>query len=105
MVIGSTVVTSKIENVLPGITRQFIIKTCKSLNIEFEERNIHERDIETITGLFISGTSPKVLPIKSVDEFLFNSSKNTTIKLIMQEFQVEINKNKQSFVKYMQKRR
>ena len=33
MVIGSTVLTSKVENVLPGITRQFIIKTCEKLNI------------------------------------------------------------------------
>lgn len=104
MVIGSTVVTSRLENVLPGITRQFIIKVCKTLNIEFEEKNIHERDIETLTGLFISGTSPKVLPIKSVDNLLFNSSRNTIINLIMKEFQVEINKNKQSFVKYMQNR-
>lgn len=101
MVIGSTVITSKLEDVLPGITRQFIIKACKSLNIEFEERNIHEKDLETLTGLFISGTSPKVLPIKSVDDLLFNSSRNTIINLIMKELQVEINKNKQGFVKYM----
>ncbi|MCB2288824.1 aminotransferase class IV [Clostridium sp. CS001] len=101
MVIGSTVVTSKLEDVLPGITRQFIIKACKSLNVEFEERNIHEKDLEALTGLFISGTSPKVLPIKSVDDLLFNSSRNTIINLIMKELQVEINKNKQSFVKYM----
>lgn len=101
MVIDSKVVTSKVENVLPGITRQFIIKACKSLNIEFEEKNIHERDIETLTGLFISGTSPKVLPIRSVDDFLFNSSRNTIINLIMKEFQDQINKNKKSFVKYM----
>jgi branched-chain amino acid aminotransferase len=102
MVIDSTVVTSKVEKVLPGITRQFIIKICKSLNIKFEEKNIHEKDLEAIAGLFISGTSPKVLPIKSVDDILFNSVKNTIINTIMKEFQVEINKNKQSFVKYMQ---
>jgi branched-chain amino acid aminotransferase len=102
MIIDSTVVTSKVEKVLPGITRQFIIKICKSLNIAFEEKNVHEKDIEEIKGLFISGTSPKVLPIKSVDDILFNSAKNTIINSIMTEFQVEINKNKQSFVKYMQ---
>ena len=102
MVMDSAVVTSKVEKVLPGITRQFIIKICKSLNIKFEEKNVHEKDIQSIAGLFISGTSPKVLPIKSVDDILFNSAKNTIINLIMTEFEVEINKNKQSFVKYMQ---
>jgi branched-chain amino acid aminotransferase len=104
MVIGSKVVTSKVENVLPGITRQFIINICTNLKIEFEEKNIRERDIETLTGLFISGTSPKVLPIKSVDDLLFNSSRNTIINLIMKEFEIEINKNMQSFVKYMTNR-
>ena len=104
MVQGSTVVTSKVENVLPGITRQFIIKVCKKLNIKFEEKDIHESDLESLTGLFISGTSPNVLPIKSVDGFSFNSSKNAIINAIMKEFEAELNENKQNFVKYMQNR-
>lgn len=102
MVIGSTVVTSKVENVLPGITRQFIIKTCNSLNIEFEERSIHEDDIKSLGGLFISGTSPKVLPIKAVDAFSFDSSGNSIINSIMVGFEAEINNNKQKFVKYIE---
>ena len=102
MVKGSKVVTSKAINVLPGITRQFIIKTCKRLNIKFEEKNIHERDLESYTGLFISGTSPNVLPIKSVDELSFDSSQNPTINLIMNGFDVELKENKQKFVKYIE---
>ncbi len=102
MVKGSTVVTSSVINVLPGITRQFIIKTCEKLNIKFEERNVHEKDLESYTGLFISGTSPNVLPIKSVNEFSFNSSKNSIINSIMEGFNVELNDNKQKFVKYIE---
>jgi branched-chain amino acid aminotransferase len=104
MVMESTVVTSKVENVLPGITRQFVIKVCKKLNIKIEERNIHERDLESLSGLFISGTSPKVLPIKSVDKFSFNSSKNPIINSIMEKFEEELIENKQNFVKFMQSR-
>ena len=104
MLQGSTVVTSEVAHVLPGITRQFIIKICGKLNIKFEERNIHESEIESLTGLFISGTSPKVLPIKSVGKFSFDSSKNSTIKSIIREFDTELNENKQKFVKYMQNR-
>lgn len=104
MVIGSTVVTSKVENVLPGITRQFIIKSCQNLNIAFEERNIHERDIESLTGLFISGTSPEVLPIQCVDSFSFHSAENSIINSIMGEYQRELDHNKQKFVKFFQNR-
>ena len=104
MVIGSIVVTSKVENVLPGITRQFIIKTCEKLNIVVEQRNIHENDIESLTGLFISGTSPKVLPIKNVDQFSFNSSKNPIIKAIMLGFEEELQEDKQKIVKFLYNR-
>ncbi|MGV8982737.1 aminotransferase class IV [Clostridium sp.] len=104
MVIGSTVVTSKVENVLPGITRQFIIKSCQNKNIDFQERNIHVRDIKSLTGLFISGTSPEVLPIHCVDSFSFDSSKNSIINSIMVEYRRELERNKQKFVKFLQNR-
>ncbi|MCB2294266.1 aminotransferase class IV [Clostridium algoriphilum] len=102
MVKGSTVVTSSVINVLPGITRQFIIKTCEKLNIKFEEKNIQEKDLKFYDGLFISGTSPNVLPIKSVNEVSFNSSKNSIINSIMEGFNVELKDNKQKFVKYLE---
>ncbi|MGK0465777.1 aminotransferase class IV [Clostridium sp.] len=104
MVQGTTVATSKVSNVLPGITRQFIIKVCESLNIDFKEENIHESKLKSLAGLFISGTSPKVLPIKSVDEFFYNSSENSIINSIMMEFGVEINKDKEKFVKFLSNR-
>jgi len=104
MVIGSKVITSKVENVLPGITRQFIIKACEKLNIVVEERNFHERDIESLTGLFISGTSPKVLPIKSVDQFSFNSSTNPIVNSIMLGFEAELIEDKQKIVKFLYNR-
>jgi branched-chain amino acid aminotransferase len=104
MVQGVTVVTSKVLNVLPGITRQFIVKVCENLNIDFKEEDMHERKLKSLTGLFISGTSPKVLPIKSVDEFSYNSSKNSIINSIMVEFDVELNKDKQKFVKFLSNR-
>ncbi|MBK5240367.1 aminotransferase class IV [Clostridium sp.] len=104
MIKGSTVVTSKGLKVLPGITRQFIIKVCKNLNIDFREDDIHESHLKGLTGLFISGTSPKVLPIKSVDEFSFNSSKNSIINSIMVGFDVELNQDKQKFVKFLYNR-
>ena len=104
MVQGSKVITSKVENVLPGITRQFILKVCDRLNISVEEKNIHESDIKSLSALFISGTSPKVLPIKSVDGFSFNSSKNDIINLIIMGFEVELKEDKQKFVKFFQNR-
>lgn len=104
MVKGDVVLTSKLENVLPGITRQVIIKICEKLGIVLDEKNIHESNLESLDGLFISGTSPKVLPIKNVDEFSFNSSKNTIINSIMNGYEVELNENKQILLKFIKNR-
>ena len=104
MVKGTTVVTSRVMNVLPGITRQFIIKTCEKLNIKFIEKDIFEKDLKSYNGLFISGTLFKVLPIESVDGFSFNSSENSIIKSIMLGFDDELKENKQKFVKFISNR-
>ncbi|HCW03899.1 MAG TPA: aminotransferase class IV, partial [Clostridium sp.] len=50
--------------------------------IEFSEERFHYKEINKLQGLFISGTSPKVLPIKTVDDYFFQSSKNEIIRTI-----------------------
>ncbi|EKO1912585.1 aminotransferase class IV [Clostridium botulinum] len=86
MIRNGKVITAPIEKVLPGITRQNIIDVCKNLNLQVEEEKVHYKDIDKLEGLFISGTSPKVLPIKSVDEIEFKSSENKLILSIMQGY-------------------
>ena len=68
------------------------------------EKDVLEKDIKSYNGLFISGTSPKVLPIESVDGFSFNSSENSIIKAIMLGFDKELKENKQKFVKFISNR-
>lgn len=86
MVEDGIVVTSPLNNVLPGITRGVVIDIVKALGIGFEEKRINYKDIETLQGLFITGTSPKVLPIKRVNDYSFKSSENEIIFKIMKEF-------------------
>lgn len=93
MIKDSKVITSPVEKVLPGITRQNIIDVCKNLNLDIDEEKVHYKDIEKLEGLFISGTSPKVLPIKSVDEMEFKSSKNKLILSIMEGYNKAIEKD------------
>lgn len=66
MVKGDTVYTAPAEGVLLGITRDKIIKACEQLNLTVKEKEISHEEIKALDGLFISGTSPKVLPIREV---------------------------------------
>ncbi|EPY2283069.1 aminotransferase class IV [Clostridium sporogenes] len=97
MIKDGKVITAPIEKVLPGITRQNIIDVCKNLNLKVEEEKVHYKDIGKLEGLFISGTSPKVLPIKSVDEIEFKSSENKLILSIIESYNKAIEEDIKSY--------
>lgn len=86
MVEKDTVVTSPVEDVLPGITREFIIEACRRENIRFLEERVDHRDIDKLDALFITGTSPKVLPINKVNDNVFYSSTNIVVQNIMSAY-------------------
>ncbi|GAA0061496.1 aminotransferase class IV [Clostridium sp. CTA-1] len=97
MIKDGKVITAPIEKVLPGITRQNIMDVCKNLNLKVEEEKVHYKDIDKLEGLFVSGTSPKVLPIKSVDEIEFKSSENKLILSIMEGYNKAIEEDVKSY--------
>ena len=85
--------TSPLEDVLPGVTRGRIIGVSKNNNIKFEERNIKYQDIEKYDALFISGTSPNILPIAKVDDIEFDVNNNT-----MRELMDRFNENVENYI-------
>jgi len=92
MVKENEVITAPLEAVLPGITRQTIINLCAELGIRISEQKINFNDLKGIDGLFISGTSPKVLPINIVNDINFKSSSNKVIGSIMEAYDNNIEK-------------
>jgi len=66
LVKDNAVYTSLKKDVLPGITREIIIDLCNRNHIIFKEESIKYTDISSFQGLFISGTSPKILPISCI---------------------------------------
>lgn len=91
MVQGNNVITAPLGDVLPGITRGVIIEICKTLKLNIEEKRIKYDEIQGLDALFITGTSPKVLPIKKVDCVIFESSKNNVVLNIMRAYNEIIN--------------
>ncbi|MGL5354740.1 MAG: aminotransferase class IV [Clostridium sp.] len=74
--------TSKVEAVLPGVTRSEIIEIAKKANIEVREENIKADELESIDAMFISGTSPGILPINSVGNINMNIENEIMRKLM-----------------------
>lgn len=78
---GSCVYTPPSEGVLLGITRQRIISLCLKNNIQIVEKTVLESELSTFDALFMSGTSPKVLPINSVNGISFSTHNELLVKI------------------------
>lgn len=85
----STLYTTKGKDVLLGITRKRIIELAIKNNIAVKEESVHIDSLKDFSSLFISGTSPKVLPICTVDNINFNTKDSLLIK-IMDIYNMEI---------------
>lgn len=73
-------------NVLMGITRLYVFELCKDLGIEIIEEPISVSILKEMEGVFMTGTSPKILPISTIDDMSFSSAKNPIIKALMQRY-------------------
>lgn len=91
LVKGENLYTSPAREVLPGITRQKIFTICNNYGINLIEEDVSYKDIDSFDGLFISGTSPQILPVKSVDLYTFDSSKNKLINSVSEYYDILVN--------------
>ncbi len=57
--------------VLKGITRNKVIELCNQLNIKFMEKSISTEELRSLDAAFLTGTSPKVLPIRQIGNLPF----------------------------------
>lgn len=92
LIMENSVYTAPLESVLPGVTRTVIIDLLKKLKIPIFERKISQDELKNYDALFISGTSPKVLPVCSVGDIEYSSSKNELLISIKKEYDNAISK-------------
>ena len=68
LVCGQRLITTAVaDSILPGITRDSVIRLAVDLGLEVEERTIPRELLYTCDELFFTGTAAEVTPIRSVD--------------------------------------
>lgn len=80
---NKTVYTPPAKKVLLGITREKILQLMEDHAVPFEVAPIYEKDLQDMTGAFMTGTSPKVLPLRRIGKYTYDSSSNKVIQGIM----------------------
>ncbi len=95
-VLGNKIITPTLSSVLPGITRLKAIEIAKDSDIDCVEESINYKSLQLFDGAFITGTSPKVLPVSKIDELIFNP-KHPTIIRIMNEYNNLVDEDIETF--------
>lgn len=86
---GDTIVTALAQDVLCGITRLQIIELIHSLQIPLVERKIALSELKNFDAAFISGTSPKVLPIRQIEGISYQV-KNPVVRRLAEAYDKQI---------------
>ena len=64
---GSLVTAPRNNEILPGITRGFIVGLARQAGVGVEERKLHRDRLGDVAELFVSGTTSEILPVVAVD--------------------------------------
>ena len=86
---GNQLFTPPAGLVLEGITRQIVINIANEVNLSIHETNIYRKDIINFQAAFLTGTSPGILPISSLEQQKFDVS-NSSLRLLMIEYEKKL---------------
>ncbi len=84
--------TAPEEKVLRGITRMHVIESCRAIGREVIETAIPESRLGEAEAVFLSGTSPKVLPVSSIDDMRYGSATHPVVEAIRLDFDEKIDR-------------
>jgi branched-chain amino acid aminotransferase len=86
LVLNETVYTPPVSSsILPGITRDTVIKLCEILGYEVKQQVIPREMLYIADELFFSGTAAEITPIRSVDKIKVGAGHRGPIAKQLQE--------------------
>ena len=59
------------KDILPGVTRKVVLKVAADNGFTVEQKEIRPADLQEYDGAFLTSTSSKILPVRSIGDFQF----------------------------------
>lgn len=78
---GNTLITAPDEMVLPGVMRKKVLQMINEKQFTIKMTALKVSELNTIDAAFITGTSPRILPIRKVENLTLNPSHPIIISL------------------------
>jgi branched-chain amino acid aminotransferase len=80
------------SEVLRGVTRKYVLEACRAAGYEVVEALVRTDGLEEVEGLFLSGTSIKVLPVSEIEGRKFASASHPAILSVRNEYDALVKK-------------
>ena len=87
-----SLITMPEGRVLPGITRKYVIEIAAKNGVQVLEKPVAVDHVDQLVSVFISGTSPKVLPVRQINEIRFEV-KHPLLQMLMDQFELLVREN------------
>ncbi|MFT5749340.1 MAG: branched-chain amino acid aminotransferase [Ancylomarina sp.] len=86
---GDELVTAPDDDVLNGIVRGKVVEICKRIGIPVLKEKIAYNKLSEFDAAFLTGTSPQVLPINSINMMPFDVNHHL-LKLLLETYRIEL---------------
>lgn len=70
-------------DILPGVTRELVLEAARGTGTNIVEQPIALDELERYDAAFVSSTSSKIMPLKSIDEHTFATPVSETLRELM----------------------
>lgn len=85
----NTVFSAPENKILRGITFLHVLGLCQRLGLPVDSQGVKVPDLDSFQAAFISGTSPRILPIKRIGSLEYDNS-NRVVKKLMDAYNKEM---------------
>lgn len=86
------IITARSEKVLKGITREIVFQICREEKINIVELDFSMADLHDAEAVFLTGTSPGILPVSKLDDMSFPPS-HPILTLLIEKYKQIVNKH------------
>jgi branched-chain amino acid aminotransferase len=90
------VITAPDNVILNGITRKYILEICREKQIEVQLSCVKVEEMKNYNSVFMTGTSPMVLPFYCIEDKAFNV-KSPLIKMLRQLYIIKAEESIRTF--------
>lgn len=83
---GKTICSPKESDILLGVTRHHVIETAKANGFEVVEKDIPLNNLQNYDAAFLTSTSSKIVPVRTIDELTIQSEPTPELQELMRIF-------------------